>query len=163
MGWGGGTEIFDQVIGDVLESDASEHEQNKIIVNLYDVLRDKDWDNVDESWYFDHPRIRAIIKLREPDWFEDDEDEHACERSRESSDAQEEADRRFGQPHYGHGSDDVEFDEPVSASALSQFDWAEQMTEFQEELTKLRSSQSFAMNEIDALQKLFDNCQQKYS
>ena len=146
MGWGGGTEIFDQVIGDVLESDASEHEQNKIIGNLYDVLRDKDWDNVDESNYIDTPRVRAIIKQKEPDWFENDE---------------EEADRRFGQPHYGHGSDDVEFDEPVSA--LAQFDWAEQMTEFQEELTKLRSSQSFAMNEIDALQKLFDKCQQKYS
>jgi len=74
MGWNGGTEIFDVVVEDILFELGDEALENKIIVNLLNVLEGQDWDNVYESEYYEHPRIRAILKERDPALY-DDEDE----------------------------------------------------------------------------------------
>ena len=63
MGWGGGTEIFDTVAEVILEAD-NEIDCEKLLTNLYNVLRDHDWDVVDESSYYDDPYIREILKTR---------------------------------------------------------------------------------------------------
>ena len=68
MGWSGGTEIFDTVVKDVLEEKSKE----EIIKNLLDALTDLDWDNVDESYYFDHPIVFKVIKETFPHWFEEE-------------------------------------------------------------------------------------------
>ena len=92
MGWSGGTEIFDCVVRNALYMTDDPEFENRLIGELYDILRDQDWDVVDECMCIDDPRIIEIIKQREPDWFEDEEDKEEMS----------EADRRFGQPHYGH-------------------------------------------------------------
>jgi len=70
MGWGGGTEIFDEMVKVIkLTSD-----RGIIIKTLLNVLEDADWDNVYESYYFDDPEVRAIINEVHPGYY-DDEDE----------------------------------------------------------------------------------------
>lgn len=75
MGWYGGTEIFDCVIKNVLDVSDDPEVENKIIGDLYDVLRNQDWDVVQESSYFDNPRVIKIIKQKEPEWFEDEDED----------------------------------------------------------------------------------------
>jgi len=76
MGWGGGTEIFDTVAESVLDEDGMKPEidVDELLTNLFNVLRDHDWDVVNESSYYEHPTVREVIEEIEPDWFEDDED-----------------------------------------------------------------------------------------
>jgi hypothetical protein len=68
MGWGGGTEIFDQVADDIIDvswnwTRESKHEDVVIplLTKLYWVLSDKDWDNECESKYWDDPVIGKIL------------------------------------------------------------------------------------------------------
>lgn len=69
MGWGGGTEIFDQVADDLIEINYEWSGDDKLeysivfkpLKNLYKVLSDKDWDNECESKYWDHPIIGRIL------------------------------------------------------------------------------------------------------
>ena len=68
MGWCGGTEIFDTVVGDVLEEKSKE----EIIKNLLNALTDNDWDTVDESFYFNDPIVLEVIKETFPHWFEEE-------------------------------------------------------------------------------------------
>lgn len=63
MGWGRGTEIFDQVAEDLLA-----HENGwvkdyiiEILTNLNTQLSDLDWDTECESKYWDHPVIGKIL------------------------------------------------------------------------------------------------------
>ena len=68
MGWGNGTEIFDQVAGDLMDVSYSLTRNDcdiSIVViplkNLYKVLCDKDWDTECESEYWEHPVIGIIL------------------------------------------------------------------------------------------------------
>jgi len=74
MGWCSGTEIFDIVAGALLTEDKDEVNVEEALTQLYNVLRDKDWDCVGDSAYYNHPVVREIIKKIEPDWVEDEED-----------------------------------------------------------------------------------------
>lgn len=74
MGWGAGTEIFDQVADDLLEADyawrniQSDYDESIVITpltNLYSLLRDMDWDVMDESKYWEHPVIGKILGNKE--------------------------------------------------------------------------------------------------
>lgn len=64
MGWGRGTQIFDQVVEDLLELTTEYNisgEEIPALMNLYKVLSDLDWDNECESAYWGHPVIGKIL------------------------------------------------------------------------------------------------------
>lgn len=68
MGWGRGTEIFDQVADDLTSASnkrfGDPHNTSLVIIpltNLYQVLSDMDWDCEYESDYWDHPVIGKIL------------------------------------------------------------------------------------------------------
>jgi hypothetical protein len=69
MGWNSGTEIFDTVVGAVLD-DLSKEE---IIERLVEVMEDHDWDGQGDSEFFEHPIVRKIFEERNPEWFKDEE------------------------------------------------------------------------------------------
>jgi hypothetical protein len=72
MGWCGRTEIFDCVAKHMLNiSEINDLDHSYILEDLLQVLYDKDWDNVGESDYWDHPVIGRILG----NTFEEDEDE----------------------------------------------------------------------------------------
>jgi len=90
MGWCSGTEIFDNVAESILSDKPIDKKQ--LLIDLIDTLESKDWDCQCESVYWDDPLVREIFMEREPEWFEDEDEEEEMS----------ESDRRFGQPHYGH-------------------------------------------------------------
>lgn len=69
MGWNGGTEIFDCVakeldlIFDHLSSPIYSEDtlKNKVLTSLLKVLEYQDWDNQQESEYYDDPVIGKIL------------------------------------------------------------------------------------------------------
>lgn len=64
MGWGRGTQIFDQVVEDLLELTTEYNisgEEIPALMNLYKVLSELDWDNECESDYWNHPVIGKIL------------------------------------------------------------------------------------------------------
>lgn len=64
MGWSRGTEIFDQVADDLIELTVwynISEEALPVLVNLYKVLSDSDWDTEYESKYWEHPTIGKIL------------------------------------------------------------------------------------------------------
>ncbi len=91
MGWGGGTEIFDAVaeaISNLNISSPCHSEEDllrEVLCPLLEVLEDQDWDNMQESSYYDHPIIGKILgnafeeededSDEEWDWFFDERDE----------------------------------------------------------------------------------------
>lgn len=60
MGWGNGCEIFDNVLDNLVKADKID--KYKVIEDLLDKLTDFDWDNVDESKYFNHPLVQKAYK-----------------------------------------------------------------------------------------------------
>ena len=70
VGWGGGAEIFDVVVGSLLKGDS----RAVTIKKLFNVLRDKDWDCFDESKFCDDSEVVKVVKKIEPDWFNEDDD-----------------------------------------------------------------------------------------
>lgn len=67
MGWGGGTEIFDAV-AKVLEPFCDENEYieeqelaEDVLYSLLFELEKQDWDNHQESNYWDHPVVGKIL------------------------------------------------------------------------------------------------------
>lgn len=71
MGWCSGTEVFDSVASALLDEEGKDVEE--VLSQLYIVLRDKDWDCVNESAYYEHPIVRGIIEKLEPDWYDDED------------------------------------------------------------------------------------------
>lgn len=75
MGWSRGTYVFDQVVGDLLTtSGIDDYDFNRIVYNLLLVLEELDWDNVQESDYYDSPKVKDVIREMHPSWFEDEDD-----------------------------------------------------------------------------------------
>ena len=64
MGWCSGTQIFDPVVGALLNGDSKE----AIIRVLVEVLEDEDWDCQSDSAYIDDPIVAKIMKDLHPDW-----------------------------------------------------------------------------------------------
>ena len=69
MGWNGGTQVFDTVaneLGELLNyislPQHSEEEYFKAVLTpLLCTLEDMDWDNQQESVYWEHPVVGAIL------------------------------------------------------------------------------------------------------
>ena len=76
MGWSGGTEIFDLVADELMILHIKDYRPISLleVVNpLYPLnkkLEDMDWDNQNESKYYDHPVIGRILGNK----FEDEEE-----------------------------------------------------------------------------------------
>lgn len=70
MGWSSGTQIFDDAVGAILESDASEHHKIRIIIHLIDTLFRRDWDCECESDYFKHPLVKTAFILFDPSYID---------------------------------------------------------------------------------------------
>jgi hypothetical protein len=68
MGWCSATDIFDDIVGEILNPTRS---SKNVIKKLIETLEDMDWDCQYESDYFDHPLINEIFKEIHPDWFDD--------------------------------------------------------------------------------------------
>lgn len=80
MGWGGGTEIFDCVVEDLLHFEVNDSDDTAfdyIVFNLYRQLCNQDWDNFCESKYYMDERIMISLgKLDEyKEWLEEQEDD----------------------------------------------------------------------------------------
>lgn len=73
MGWSGGTQVFDTVVKALKNVEVPYFQQEHILWNLLTVLEDLDWDNHQESDYWDDDDIKLIIMQKHPWWFEDDE------------------------------------------------------------------------------------------
>jgi hypothetical protein len=71
MGWSGGTELFDRVMG-VLEATLSSNYDGvddcaEQYTEVIDAFRDQDWDCLYESEYYNHPVIGPLLKIDEED------------------------------------------------------------------------------------------------
>jgi hypothetical protein len=77
MGWSSGAKVFDNVADSLMKASCARTggTQDDLVitplVNLYKVLSDLDWDNEQESDYWEHPVIGEILG----NTFEDDESE----------------------------------------------------------------------------------------
>lgn len=70
MGWGGGTYIFDAVVGALRDAKVTKEQFETIIIDLNEELESQDWDNLCESDYYDDPQIKDIFDL----WEEEDDE-----------------------------------------------------------------------------------------
>lgn len=71
MGWCSATEIFDQIVGPLVD-DKKPLKPKKIIEQLIVALEDGDWDCQKDSEYWDHPVVAEIFKKLHPEWFADE-------------------------------------------------------------------------------------------
>jgi hypothetical protein len=63
MGWSSATEIFDIVVEKIIDVKAiPDDDKAEVIVALYEVLRDNDWDTFGESEFYDNPLVKKSIK-----------------------------------------------------------------------------------------------------
>jgi hypothetical protein len=75
MGWSGGTELFDRVVGAIVDSgledtsriEGFEDETRECFIEIIDAFRDQDWDCLYESEYYGHPVIGPLLKIDEED------------------------------------------------------------------------------------------------
>lgn len=76
MGFCSGTQIFDPVVEYVLKkAQIPKGEQFAIIKTLVEALEDHDWDCQQDSAYWDHPAIQAVMKDIHPEWDEQESNE----------------------------------------------------------------------------------------
>jgi len=65
MGWSGGTEIFDCVADELIEvyssCDIPMYKVMNILSALKCTLEDQDWDTLNESTYWTHPKIGDVL------------------------------------------------------------------------------------------------------
>lgn len=74
MGWcGGGTRIFDQIVGELLDSEETLHSTEKVLELLVIALNDEDWDCQYDTDYIDDPLVRKVYTKVMGYEFEDDE------------------------------------------------------------------------------------------
>lgn len=66
MGYAGGTDVFDGALNIFLKY-VPEEEIDTVLMAWYDVVRDMDWDTVNESDYYDmlEPALRASGEIDE--------------------------------------------------------------------------------------------------
>jgi len=68
MGWCSGTQVFDRVCRDVLNSRMSDEHKLTVTKALIDGLEDHDWDCQDDSDYRNNPIVIMALKQLHPDW-----------------------------------------------------------------------------------------------
>lgn len=71
MGWCSATEIFDDVAAALLEKGKKAPTPEEVLGRLIDVLEDMDWDCQQDSAYYDHPLVQALMQKKHPRWFEE--------------------------------------------------------------------------------------------
>lgn len=72
MGWCSGTEIFDKVLKEVINTDLPAENKDRIVRVLIDALEDGDWDCQADSRYYKHPIVQHAMRDLHPDWFTDE-------------------------------------------------------------------------------------------
>jgi uncharacterized Zn finger protein len=73
MGWCSGTDVFDDIVEQVLDMKIKAKAKAEIIAVVVDALENHDWDCQGESAYFEHPIVQAAMQKLHPDWAEDEE------------------------------------------------------------------------------------------
>lgn len=68
MGWCSGTEIFDKVVGILLEKEPLD--KKGLIKEMITLLEDADWDCQSDSDYINHPLVREAFIEVDPEWAE---------------------------------------------------------------------------------------------
>ena len=68
MGWCGGTEIFDKLVGKILDIKADDDTKINLIRILVVALEDQDWDCQSDSDYYDNPLVYFAFTEIHPDW-----------------------------------------------------------------------------------------------
>jgi hypothetical protein len=68
MGFCSGTDIFDPVVGWILENLKDEALQLGAIRVLIIALEDHDWDCQDDSRWSNHPVVRRVMRELHPNW-----------------------------------------------------------------------------------------------
>jgi len=69
------TELFDLVVGKVLENNM---DTSDFLTELVELLELLGWDTQENSEYYDNPEVREAFKEVHPEWFEhryDDDDD----------------------------------------------------------------------------------------
>ncbi len=74
MGWCSATNIFDTVVGELLDEEKKSNKKD-VIMALISELENGDWDCQGDSEYWEHPLIQEIFKELHPSWFENNEDD----------------------------------------------------------------------------------------
>jgi hypothetical protein len=69
MGWCSGTDIFDVVVGALLDKKTT---KEGVISSLIVALEGHDWDCQGDSEYFEHPVVRKAMKALHPEWYKDE-------------------------------------------------------------------------------------------
>lgn len=77
MGWGGGTDIFDCVVEDLIEVGVNKEDFDYIVYNLYLQLCNQDWDNLCESKYYMDEQVMEALGMSDKyyEWLSEQGDE----------------------------------------------------------------------------------------
>lgn len=81
MGWCGGTEIFDDFVGMVLDQDLDDDEKRGLIKRLVVSLENNGWYCQSDNEYYNNTVVENVFRELHPDWFEDEMDELQNERN----------------------------------------------------------------------------------
>lgn len=68
MGWCGGTDVFDDVMKEILKTKPL---NTRLVKTLINALENHDWDCQSDSRYFDKREVRQVFEELHPDWFAD--------------------------------------------------------------------------------------------
>lgn len=71
MGWSGGTEVFDGVVGVLLNEPIPDESKLGIMNALVRALNDQDWDTHNESLYWETDLVEELFRELYPELFED--------------------------------------------------------------------------------------------
>lgn len=63
MGWSGGTEIFDGMVGPVLANARDEKQAERLLTELYRLLSNADWDTEPDTRHADLPLVQRVLGL----------------------------------------------------------------------------------------------------
>lgn len=68
MGWCSGTEIFDTIVGALVDNKPVD--KKEVIKELITALENADWDCQCDSEYIQHPLVKEAFIELDPDWEE---------------------------------------------------------------------------------------------
>lgn len=76
MGWCSGTEVFDDQVKTILETDTSDQTKVALIIGIAQALEKADWDCQSDSMFYKNKLVQAAFKVLHPDWQFPEEKKH---------------------------------------------------------------------------------------